>query len=76
MRTFPFANIDVLLCQHPGVEPDTVARRMLDERQGGCCFGHAQAVEAVADLSLPIDTDTARQLEQVLSATKGTEAGP
>lgn len=42
VATFPFSNIDVLLGWHPGVDPETVARRMLHEGVGGYCFEHVQ----------------------------------
>lgn len=42
VHTFPFSNVDVLLGRHPGVDPGTVARRMLHEGMGGYCFEHAQ----------------------------------
>lgn len=42
VHTFPFCAVDVLLDDHPGVEPATVSRRILVEGQGGYCFEHAQ----------------------------------
>lgn len=49
VRTFPFSNVDVLLGRHPGVEPATVARRMLQEGTGGYCFEHAQLMAGVLE---------------------------
>ncbi|WP_010541320.1 arylamine N-acetyltransferase family protein [Dietzia alimentaria] len=42
IATFPFSNLDVLLGRHPGVAPESVARRMLQEGAGGYCFEHVQ----------------------------------
>jgi N-hydroxyarylamine O-acetyltransferase len=41
VRTFTFDNIDVLLEQHPGVEPDTVEAKFVGRGRGGYCFEHA-----------------------------------
>ncbi|GAA1485338.1 arylamine N-acetyltransferase family protein [Brachybacterium fresconis] len=49
VATFPFSNLDVLLGHHPGVDPDTVARRMLHEGTGGYCFEHAQLLAGVLE---------------------------
>ncbi|MGP5164878.1 arylamine N-acetyltransferase family protein [Arthrobacter rhombi] len=48
LETFPFANIDILLGSHPGVEPVNVQRQIVDRRRGGYCFEHAQIFAAVA----------------------------
>lgn len=48
-HAFSFTNIDVLLGRHPGVEPATVARRMLQEGLGGYCYEHAQLMAAVLE---------------------------
>lgn len=47
--TFPFSNLDVLLGRHPGVDPETVARRMLHEGAGGYCFEHARLLAGVLE---------------------------
>ncbi|APX34049.1 hypothetical protein BH708_16560 [Brachybacterium sp. P6-10-X1] len=49
VATFPFSNLDVLLGRHPGVDPETVARRMLHEGAGGYCFEHAQLLAGVLE---------------------------
>ncbi|UQN29398.1 arylamine N-acetyltransferase family protein [Brachybacterium kimchii] len=49
VHTFPFANVDVLLGDHPGVAPATVSRRLLVERTGGYCFEHAQLFAATCE---------------------------
>lgn len=49
VATFPFSNIDVLLGRHPGVDPQTVARRMLHEGVGGYCFEHVQLMAGVLE---------------------------
>lgn len=49
VHTFPFANVDVLLGDHPGVSPATVSRRLLVERTGGYCFEHAQLFAATCE---------------------------
>lgn len=41
VRTFPFDNIDVLLEQHPGVEPEDVEAKLVGRGRGGYCFEHA-----------------------------------
>src|SRR5699024_6156577 len=49
VRTFPFANIDVLLGTHPGVTPDRVYDQLVVRRRGGYCFEHAQLFAAGAE---------------------------
>ncbi|GAB3446733.1 arylamine N-acetyltransferase [Phycicoccus ginsengisoli] len=41
VRTFTFDNIDVLLEQHPGVEPDVVEAKFVGRGRGGYCFEHS-----------------------------------
>lgn len=48
LESFPFANVDILLGSHPGVEPANVQQQMVDRRRGGYCFEHAQLFAAVA----------------------------
>ncbi|WP_182353847.1 arylamine N-acetyltransferase family protein [Flaviflexus huanghaiensis] len=49
VMTFPFSNLDVLLGRHPGVEPESVARRMMREGRGGYCFEHVQLMAGVLE---------------------------
>lgn len=49
VHTLPFTNVDVLLGQHPGVDPATVQRRLVSEGRGGYCFEHAQLFAAVLE---------------------------
>lgn len=49
LGTFPFANVDILLGSHPGVEPANVQRQLVDRGPGGCCFEHAQLFAAVLE---------------------------
>src|SRR5699024_8561362 len=61
VHTFPFCVVDVLLDDHPGVEPATVSRRILVEGQGGYCFEHAQLLAATCQaLGFEVDRDLAR----------------
>ena len=39
-QTIPFENIDVLLGQGVSLDPDTITRKLLQERRGGYCFEH------------------------------------
>ena len=66
VRTFPFSNIDVLLGRHPGVDPGTVARRMLHEGVGGYCFEHVQLMAGVLER---LGMSVRRRLGRVHSAT-------
>lgn len=49
VRTFPFANIDVLLGRHPGVDPGSVATQLLRRRTGGYCLEHSQLLAGVLE---------------------------
>ncbi|WP_305094770.1 arylamine N-acetyltransferase [Prescottella sp. R16] len=49
VRTFPFANVDVLLGTHPGVTPDAVQDQLVRRRRGGYCFEHAQIFAAALE---------------------------
>lgn len=49
VHTFAFSNLDVLLDRHPGVDPETVAARMLHQGVGGYCFEHAQLMAGVLE---------------------------
>lgn len=49
VRTFPFANVDVLLGAHPGVEPATVQRQLVELGRGGYCFEQAQLFAVVLE---------------------------
>lgn len=64
-RTFPFANVDVLLRRHPGVEPATASRRLLVEHRGGYCYEHSQLMAAVLE---DLGFDVTRHLGRVHSA--------
>lgn len=46
VHAFPFSNVDVLLRRHPGIDPATVSRRMLEEDRGGLCYEHVQLMAA------------------------------
>lgn len=62
VHTFPFATVDVLLGQHPGVDPATVQRQLLDRRRGGYCFEHTQLFAAVLE---ELGYDVRRRLGRV-----------
>jgi N-hydroxyarylamine O-acetyltransferase len=49
VRTFTFANIDVLLEQHPGVELDAVQEKFLGRGRGGYCFEHVSIFSAALE---------------------------
>ena len=49
VRTFPFANVDVLFGAHPGVAPATVQRQLVELGRGGYCFEHAQLFAVVLE---------------------------
>lgn len=49
VRTFPFANVDVLFGAHPGVTPATVQRQLVERGRGGYCFEHAQLFAVVLE---------------------------
>ncbi|GAA1357690.1 arylamine N-acetyltransferase [Arthrobacter rhombi] len=49
VRTFPFANVDVLFGAHPGVAPATVQRQLVERGRGGYCFEHAQLFAVVLE---------------------------
>lgn len=66
VRTFPFCAIDVLLGQHPGVEPATVSKRMLVDGLGGYCFEHAQLFAAACEA---LGFQVTRRLGRVHSMT-------
>ncbi|GAA2523892.1 hypothetical protein GCM10009859_24600 [Kocuria salsicia] len=46
VSTFPFSNVEVLLGEHPGVEPATVFDQVVVRRRGGYCFEHSQLFSA------------------------------
>lgn len=55
VRTFPFANVDVLLGQAPDVDPATVQEQLMRRRRGGYCFEHTQIFAAALEhLGFPI----------------------
>ncbi|HIW47392.1 MAG TPA: arylamine N-acetyltransferase [Candidatus Yaniella excrementigallinarum] len=66
VHTFPFCAVDVLLDDHPGVEPATVSRRILVEGQGGYCFEHAQLFAATCQA---LGFEVHRHLGRVHDAT-------
>lgn len=66
VRTFPFCAIDVLLGQHPGVEPATVSKRILVDGLGGYCFEHAQLFAAACEA---LGFEVTRRLGRVHSMT-------
>lgn len=66
VHAFPFAAVDVLLGQHPGVEPATLSRRLLTEQQGGYCFEHAQLFAATCEA---LGFEVRRHLGRVHAAT-------
>lgn len=49
VRTLPFANVDVLLGQARGVDPETVQEQLVLRRRGGYCFEHAQIFAAALE---------------------------
>lgn len=49
VHTLPFANVDVLLGQHPGVEPATVQQQLVARRRGGYCYEHVQLFAGVLE---------------------------
>lgn len=49
VRTFPFANVDVLLGHAHGVDPETVQDQLVRRRRGGYCFEHAQIFAAALE---------------------------
>ncbi|GMA38044.1 arylamine N-acetyltransferase family protein [Mobilicoccus caccae] len=49
VRTLPFANVDVLLGQHPGIAPVTVHDQLVRRRRGGYCFEHTQLFAAALE---------------------------
>lgn len=66
VHTFPFAAVDVLLGQHPGVEPGRVSQRLLTEAKGGYCFEHAQLFAATCE---SLGFEVHRHLGRVHAAT-------
>lgn len=49
VMTFPFSNVEVLLGSHPGVDPASVQRQLVERRRGGYCFEHAQIFAAALE---------------------------
>lgn len=49
VHTLTFANVDVLLGQHPGVGPDAVQAQLIERRRGGYCFEHSQIFAAALE---------------------------
>lgn len=49
VHTLTFANVDVLLGNHPGVGPDAVQAQLVDRQRGGYCFEHAQIFAAALE---------------------------
>lgn len=62
VRTLPFANVDVLLRRHPGIDPVAVSDRLLVRRRGGYCFEHAQLFAATLER---LGYDVVRRLGRV-----------
>lgn len=62
--SIPFANVDVLLGEHPGVAPATVQRQLVERGRGGYCFEHAQLFAAVLEA---LGFDVRRHLGRVHS---------
>lgn len=81
VHTFPFANVDILLGEHPGVAPDRVQEQLVERRRGGYCFEHAQIVAAALEhlgfvvrraLGRVHDVTNARSHMTVLAEVDGT----
>jgi arylamine N-acetyltransferase len=69
VRTFTFDNIDVLLEQHPGVEPFDVQAKFVGRGRGGYCFEHATLFGAVlAALGYDVERRLARVGDVTASA--------
>ncbi|KAA0017667.1 arylamine N-acetyltransferase [Antrihabitans cavernicola] len=49
MHTIPFANVDLLLGQHPGVAPAAEQQQLITRRRGGYCFENSQIFAAALE---------------------------
>ncbi|GGH65421.1 arylamine N-acetyltransferase family protein [Rothia aerolata] len=49
VHTRTFANVDVLLGHHPGIDPKRVQQQLLDDDRGGYCYEHAQLFAGVLE---------------------------
>lgn len=65
LHMFPFCNLDVVLSQHPGIDPEQIQRRFLEQDRGGYCFEHVQIFAAVLE---QLGFDVERRLGRVHTA--------
>lgn len=49
VETFPFTSVNVLIGNHPGVDPATAFDQLVTRRRGGYCLEHAQVFAGVVE---------------------------